>query len=544
MSAARTAIRIARMLSRWLMRRSQAQVLRLGGLALAYFATARIGLTLDAVSGVATAVWPPTGISLAVLLLYGTGLWPGVTLGAFAANFSNGVPPAPALAIAVGNTLEAVVGAALLRRAGLRNDLQRIRDVLALVLLAALASTVISATVGTLTTLRGGLGGRAADVWTAWWLGDLSGDLLFAPPILVWATAATERRRRPVEAAALGLGLLLVSAIVFGAAAENRPLHLSYLFFPVLIWAALRFGQRGAVSASLAVALVAIWATAVGRGPFAGAPRLASLLSLQAFMAVVSTTLMVLGSAIEERARSAEAERRLVDELERAVRARDDFVAVAGHELKTPLTTLGLQIARLERARDRETGADAIDAAQRMVARLGRMIEDLLDVTRIRTGRLTLTIEEVDLSAIAVEVAGRFRDDRKRTGGPIEVATPGPVVGSWDRTRIEQIVTNLVSNAVKYGARNPIEVRIEREGARARLRVRDRGIGIEPEQQARIFERFERAVSGKHYGGLGLGLWIVRQIVDALGGTIAVDSTPGEGAQFTVELPLRPPARG
>ena len=135
-------------------------------------------------------------------------------------------------------------------------------------------------------------------------------------------------------------------------------------------------------------------------------------------------------------------------------------------------------------------------------------------------------------------MSARFRDDFDRSGCDAAICADGNVIGNWDRLRVEQIVTNLVSNAVKYGRGRPVEITVSRAGERARLTVRDHGIGIAPEHQARIFGRFERAVSERHYGGLGLGLWLVRRIVDALGGTIALESELDAGSTFTVELPL------
>jgi PAS domain S-box-containing protein len=235
---------------------------------------------------------------------------------------------------------------------------------------------------------------------------------------------------------------------------------------------------------------------------------------------------------------------RLYRDAREAVRARDEFLSIASHELKTPLTTLQLQIqglARRARAGRDQPGLEAIaprlSTAERQVERLTGLINNLLDISRITAGRLDLDLEAVDLSAVAREVGSRFREELARVGSAFEIDDDGPCVGQWDRMRIEQIVTNLLSNAVKYGAGNPIRLGVSGDKETAVLTIRDEGIGIPPEHQARIFERFERAVSDRNYGGLGLGLWIVRQIVDALGGAIEVESQPGKGSLFTVRLP-------
>jgi signal transduction histidine kinase len=167
-------------------------------------------------------------------------------------------------------------------------------------------------------------------------------------------------------------------------------------------------------------------------------------------------------------------------------------------------------------------------------------VESLLDVTRVVAGRLLLEPEETDLYAVVEEVVARFKEQAAKVGSRI-VLELEPCSGNWDRLRLDQIVTNLVSNAIKYGPGQPVEVRLRARGDTGVLTVRDHGIGIPPEDQNRVFERFERAVSSKHFGGLGLGLWIAKQIVTAMGGTIGVNSEPGLGSEFTVVLPTMMP---
>jgi signal transduction histidine kinase len=231
-----------------------------------------------------------------------------------------------------------------------------------------------------------------------------------------------------------------------------------------------------------------------------------------------------------------------------AVRLRDEFLAVASHELKTPLTPLNLRLQSLRRELDR--GGPTLDPArvrehvaalQRQSKRLSTLVESLLDVSRLEAGRLELNLEYVDLAALAREVAGRFAAQASRTSTPLEVQAGEPVVGIWDRVRLEQVVSSLLSNALKYGAGRPIHVLVERGPTGARLTVRDQGIGISPEHLPRIFDRFERAVSAEHFGGLGLGLYLTRHLVQAFGGTIRASSQPGRGATFEVDLPLASP---
>lgn len=235
----------------------------------------------------------------------------------------------------------------------------------------------------------------------------------------------------------------------------------------------------------------------------------------------------------------------LYQHAQKAVRLRDDFLGIAGHELRTPLTALQLSLQSLARLPAMERGANDVAARRlasclRQVDRLGRLINELLDVSRITAGRLSLQPEAVDLVALTRDVLARMADELARAGCPVALdAIEGERLwGRWDRERIDQVLTNLLTNAAKYGRGKPITVSVRRHEGTARLSVRDEGIGIAPEDQARIFERFERAVSERNYGGLGLGLWIVRQIVGAHGGEVRVKSALGEGATFIVDLPF------
>jgi signal transduction histidine kinase len=230
--------------------------------------------------------------------------------------------------------------------------------------------------------------------------------------------------------------------------------------------------------------------------------------------------------------------------VEQAVRARDEFLAIASHELKTPLTPLQLQLDSLRRSLGR-AGLDehnvtiGIDMMDRQVDRLTNLVQSLLDVARIAGGRMELQPEDLDLGEMAREVAQRFAREAEQAGSALEVlADEGDSLrGRWDPMRLEQVITNLLSNAIKYGAGKPIQVRASATGDRVKLEVQDHGIGLDREDAARIFQRFERAVSSRFYGGLGLGLYITRQIIEAHGGDIVVHSAPGEGATFVVTLP-------
>lgn len=248
--------------------------------------------------------------------------------------------------------------------------------------------------------------------------------------------------------------------------------------------------------------------------------------------------------ALREREQLLEQVESLVVDLQEAIEARDEFLSVASHELKTPLTALQLLVEGLLRPGSR-AGRDLspslrekLQAIGRQGRRLSLLVNDLLDVSRIRAGRLDLKLESVDLGQVAREAVERFGPEARQAGCQLRLGVDEAVVGPWDRLRLEQVAGNLLSNAIKYGPGQPVEVRVHRDGRRGILAVADRGIGVAAEEQQRIFDRFERAVTARHFGGLGLGLWISREIVTRLGGSVRVESRPGQGATFTVELPL------
>lgn len=240
---------------------------------------------------------------------------------------------------------------------------------------------------------------------------------------------------------------------------------------------------------------------------------------------------------------------RLHGQVEQAVRARDEFLSIASHELRTPLTPLKIQMQSLMRKLGPTSASEInweavtkmMQSSHRQIERLSRLIDELLDVSRINVGHLKLTLEPHDLCQIVRNVVGNLSAAYAEAKGSIEIEADHPVMGQWDSFRIEQVITNLLSNAMKYGGGKPIRISVSSGNDQARLVIEDNGIGIAKKDQTRIFERFERAVSSRHFGGLGLGLFITRQIVESHGGSVSVESEPGRGSKFIVQLPLIAP---
>jgi signal transduction histidine kinase len=403
------------------------------------------------------------------------------------------------------------------------------------------------------------------------WLGARSGlpfdrpDVLFVGllswPIFVWGALAHTKHVRiqtlgvliPIYAIALvSLGTIGLSP--GGVAALSTFVVLTGIFFGRrLAWCAL-----GLLFVTLGLAGFAF---SEGWFPLPD-PKLLDVLS-RAVWIRMTTTVVVLAVvatsgvttlisrfdrsvAGKERAiqdLKAEQERRFNDAQE-AIVARDEFLMLASHELRTPITPLLMKAQNLER-RARSGGLTGdpdllvkqLHQISEQVAVVARVVDELLDVSHIIAGRLSIVREEVDLVRVLGDVVARLSDSNTRAGSALTQIVPAECIGRWDRSRLGQVIVNLLDNAIKYGQGRPIDAEIVATADMATLAIRDRGIGVEHAAQERIFERFERAVSSAHYGGLGLGLWTAKRIVDALGGRIRIESKVGEGTTFVVELP-------
>jgi diguanylate cyclase (GGDEF)-like protein/PAS domain S-box-containing protein len=434
-----------------------------------YFAAGRGGLALAYAHGQVTAVWPPTGIALTAVFLWGYRVWPGLMLGAFLANLSTGAPLLGDLGIAVGNTTEALVGAALLRRSGFRPSLERVRDVVALAVLAAGLSTMISATVGTASLWFGGgiSSSGLSSVWRVWWLGDAGGDLLVAPLLMLAATQAPltrPSRSRVLEAACLGVVLLGSSGF-----ALSSPAGRVYVVFPALIWAAVRFRQPGATAASLTVAGLAVWFTAHRTGPFVTHSPDDSLLLSQSFVGVAHMTVLVLAAVTTARDQAERAVRRGEAQKTAILHAALDCVITMDHQGRiiefNPAAerTFGYTLGEIQ---GQDVAAVIIPPRLRRQYRTAiarylttgesRMLDRRVEMTAMRRDGSEFPVE---LCVTRIALAGPvlftayLRDiaDRKRAEGHLRfLADHDPLTGLVNRRRFEEELRRQIAHAERY----------------------------------------------------------------------------------------------
>jgi signal transduction histidine kinase len=539
----------------------------ISGLTTVYFVAGRFGLSLAFINESATAVWPPTGIAIAALLLIGTYTWPAIAVGSFLVNLTTSGVVASSAAIAAGNTVEALTAAWLARRfARGRSAFERPPDVVRYALLAAMGATTIAASVGTASLIAAGLAPLrdSRSIWLTWWLGDTVGALLVPPLVLLWRQGSRARwtAAKGIEAGALVACLLIVSLLVFGAPTLSAGGYsLEFFVVPFLLWAAFRFGAfETAVSASI-VSVVAIDGTLRGRGPFAHLPPNESLLLLQAFVGVTTTVMLAVAAEVSRR-RAAEAESRsLNDVLEKLIageqaarrdaedanRVKERSLATLSHELRTPLNAaLGWSRILLDLPHNDDRFQRGTQAIYRNLVVQGRLVGDIIDVSRGEAG-LELQRASVDVASIVQASVETVRNTAAARAIALETCLPAtPIIIAGDAGRLQQVVWNLLENAIKFSPDGSVvHASVLPADSFVEIAVADRGPGVDPAFLPYVFDEFRQADESmtRSHGGLGLGLAIARRIVQQHGGTITCSNRPEGGALFTVRLPVSgPPA--
>ncbi|MGH7369004.1 MAG: MASE1 domain-containing protein [Candidatus Rokuibacteriota bacterium] len=632
----------------------------LAALTVAYVLAGKLGLLFASVHVSVTAVWLPTGIALAALLVRGPGMWPAVAAGAFLVNVTTAGSVATSLGIALGNTLEAVLGCWLVTwLAHGRGAFERPRDIFRFAA-AVVPGAASAATIGVASLVLGGLAPRAdaGAIWITWALGDVTGALIVAPLIILWTAdlRSLALRERPIEALALLVGVVGVGLIVFGDRAPEPLRHypLTFLAIPPLLWAAVRFGRREAAATVVVLMAIAVRGTIQGLGPFAAPAPSRPLLILQSFVATMALMTLVVAALVRSRERESRLLQTIIDripvmitmyetssrvlrlnreferltgwssaaargvdlmercypdpayraevraymdslregwrdiemttregrplqtswsnirlpddtrigigldvterkrtegereraraEAEAASRVKDEFFAMLGHELRNPLGAITTALHVIDNCGPLdERSGQAREIIARQVRHLVRLVDDLLDATRLTTGKITLGRRPVELTAVARRVTSAFAATTPTRR--LHCEATGAVWIEADETRLEQILTNLLGNSVKFtpaGGRVTVDV-AARDGL-AVLRVQDTGAGISADLLPRIFDLFVQGQTGLHRPapGLGIGLTLVQRLVDLHDGRIeATSEGPGRGSVFTVRFPLR-----
>jgi len=522
-----------------------------------YFALAKGGLALASIHPSATPIWPPTGVALAAVLLWGYRTWPAIFTAAVIANATTAGSVATAIAIATGNSLEAVVGAYLINRwSSGCNTFSTPNSVAKFALIYFVIATPISASIGLTSLVTAGYiePTNFANAWVTWWLGDVTGALVIAPVIVLWASSHYHafNRNESLETVGVLATAAAVGLIAFSPLIEQTPSRdpLGFLAILPMLWAALRRGPRDTATVALVLAGMTIWGTLTGGGPFTTADLNVSFLLVLMFLISITVPSLLLSADVDVRKKAEEnlrhaqidLERKVAErtqELELANAAKSRFLAMASHDLRQPLHALGLFVAQLRtplKSGERTKTIERVDATRK---EMDEMFNSLLDISRLDAGILTPKITEFPIARLLQKIETRFDQATREKGLRLRVRRSDAWVRS-DAMLLERILLNLVSNAVRYTLRGGIIVGCRRRGEMLRLEVWDSGPGIPEDQKQNIFGEFFQlpAPERNRYGGLGLGLAIVDGLRLLLNHQIDLASTMGRGSRFAILVPM------
>ncbi len=524
-------------------------VAKLAILAVVYVITAKLGLEFATVHGNVTFIWPPSGISLAALLIFGVRLWPGIIVGAFAINLYTGLSSIVAFGIACGNTLEAFTAYYLIRYfLGRDNPLQQVSSIF-IFIFSGMAGCVVAATIGMMSLYLGATAEASMlpGIWITWWLGDAAGILILTTFFLVWNDKLFKSRRESI-----GEIILFLSILLLFLAVEFTPwtmvnaydLPLVFIIFPLLMWSAYRYGLQIATLSILLVSVFAIMGTVADHGPFVKGTSFDSLLFLQTFMAVCVLTTLALASAIFERCRTELQLQEARLQAEKASSAKSKFLSRMSHELRTPLNSIigFAQLLDIDDAKHMSSSdRDSVKHILRGGWHLVDMVNDLLDLSSIEANKLELKSEVVDLNDCIQECISLMQPLAQQREITLQVRVDdctGTKVQA-DHVRLRQVLLNLMANAVKYNRQGgSVTLSCEQIGADViRVSIIDTGPGIAEADMQSIFEPFSRLYLDTYAKeGTGIGLTIARQLINGMGGSIGVTSVLGNGSTFWIEL--------
>lgn len=527
-------------------------------LAVVYYVLSELS-ELTIVSGdAATLIWPAAGVSIAALYIYGYKLWPGIVIGVVIGSLTDmrSVFPVSFFA-AMGATVAAMTSVYLLKKAQFDRSLSRMRDVTKLLILGALVAPTISATIGVLGLMWGGVipPDQYQHTWLTWWVGDALGILVFAPVVFVWDKASLKRMLHWRSGFSIFAEILFILLIITVFLVFNfLPLSpeginpYKYAIMPLFPIIALYFGQRGNVTAIAIALTLAITFTVLRYTPEQS--YYLTLVILQQAVAVLSISFMYITAAIMERDEKQRVLVRRTIELDKKRAylqqlsdAKDEFISIASHQLRSPATGIKMHLGMLRNGMVGDFSPEqraSIDAAYDTNERLIMTIEDLLTTAELNAGGLALTRETVDVKELLRSSIDNMRTVISGRDQTIDFSYgPDEYVRNIDSKKVGIALENIIDNASKYSYPNTtVYVGLTKRGGKAIITIRDEGVGIKKKDIRKLFNKFSRIHNEltSERSGNGLGLYLVKEIVESHGGRISVQSEIGVGTTFTVSI--------